>query len=794
MEKVVIRRKVVAMMLMMVALMAGQRAWAVSTFTVEATGNGNTFKIKRSDTSKEETIKYYTISLSAFAGVHFTDTNGEYTFPVGIESYSVEVPETPVRRIEAKYLYYSGSGHTYRFLVTDKNGYEYAHLDRTLTYNGYAITSSTPFGVKDVTIYANEYTADDAGYDDNGFKSVASSFYFNQSAPKGYFSTVGAQLRMTLSMDAKENDDAYEYLQLLINDTINCDDRQHCSDGDPGNISLSRYMAGFEMKRKSKDGEYKTYTFPVLDVANGEGAENPWGYNTSDYIWRLSEHKFNTNCRATDGRIIIPTSFNKLVLRLNASGSSGSDEWAAKNVKAHIQAVDATAPTLESITLAGGTYVYKTSCYISLVFSEPVVVTGTPYLDTTWDNFNYLSGSGTNVLTFYNSKINTAPGTTLKVNSLSNVNAVKDLAGNAFSGSVSQTFSSVSVQKNTLYDDYVKFNDLYSSYPVSNTPAEPKPTIGFYYGNNNTILTLNTHYTRTYSNNTENDIVPGTGIITITGMGDYTGTASAEFNTRWATSRIIFKKNHNGSSITMTDQIFTYNVPQALKANSMTRDGYLFISWNTEADGSGTSYADEEVITNPSSTGTFTDGGSLTLYAQWSKDVWDELNGANGSEEYPYVISTTEGLDSLAARVNRGMTYNGKKFILSKNIAYEPTTNWNDATSTENNYTSIGNNDYAFGGIFDGQGYTVRGIRIYKGGDTDDDCCQGLFACNQQGTIQNVTLADARITGYACVGGIAGDNGGVIENCHVADNVVIHAVVDHAGAHGGIVGLNSDRI
>ena len=50
-------KRVLATVLMIVALMAGQRAWAVSTFTVEATGNGNTFKIKRSDTSKAETIK-----------------------------------------------------------------------------------------------------------------------------------------------------------------------------------------------------------------------------------------------------------------------------------------------------------------------------------------------------------------------------------------------------------------------------------------------------------------------------------------------------------------------------------------------------------------------------------------------------------------------------------------------------------------------------------------------------------------------------------------------------------------
>ena len=138
MKKNIIQRTL-ALVLTIAALAMTQAAMAVSTFTIEPEGNGNTFKIKRSDTSKAETVKYYTISLSALAGVHFTKTDGEYTFPVGTDSYSVTVPETAVNNIAAKYLYYSGSGHTYRFLVADKNGFEYKHLDRTLTYDGYTL-------------------------------------------------------------------------------------------------------------------------------------------------------------------------------------------------------------------------------------------------------------------------------------------------------------------------------------------------------------------------------------------------------------------------------------------------------------------------------------------------------------------------------------------------------------------------------------------------------------------------------------------------------------------------------
>ena len=61
-------------------------------------------------------------------------------------------------------------------------------------------------------------------------------------------------------------------------------------------------------------------------------------------------------------------------------------------------------------------------------------------------------------------------------------------------------------------------------------------------------------------------------------------------------------------------------------------------------------------------------------------------------------------------------------------------------------------------------------------------------------TIRNVILADARITGKREVGGIAGyitdiaGTGGIVENCRVGRDVTIHAVVDYAFNHGGVVG------
>ena len=179
-------------------------------------------------------------------------------------------------------------------------------------------------------------------------------------------------------------------------------------------------------------------------------------------------------------------------------------------------------------------------------------------------------------------------------------------------------------------------------------------------------------------------------------------------------------------------------------------------------------------------------------------DVWGIASGADGSEAHPYIITTTAGLDLLAKMVNGidGYTadkFDGKFFKLGNDITYAHTTDWNDATSTENNYISIGiKYDKEFWGTFDGDGHTISGIRIYKGNDE----CQGLFGY-VRGTVKNVTLSDARITGCNNVGGIVGflpnytdQLIGTVNNCHVDGNVAIHTVVSNADYHGGIVGYS----
>ena len=74
---------------------------------------------------------------------------------------------------------------------------------------------------------------------------------------------------------------------------------------------------------------------------------------------------------------------------------------------------------------------------MSVPFSELVTVEGTPTLTTTWGTLSYITGSGSNVLTFSGAIASDATGT-FSVSALSGT--VRDLAGNTFSGTVSKAF------------------------------------------------------------------------------------------------------------------------------------------------------------------------------------------------------------------------------------------------------------------------------------------------------------------------------------------------------------------
>ena len=140
-----------------------------------------------------------------------------------------------------------------------------------------------------------------------------------------------------------------------------------------------------------------------------------------------------------------------------------------------------------------------------------------------------------------------------------------------------------------------------------------------------------------------------------------------------------------------------------------------------------------------------------------------------------YTVTSAEGLKNIAKLVNE----EGKTDInitLDKNI---------DLTGID--WTPIGTESQPYTGNFEGGGHTITGLKIDKSG-TD---YVGLIGClGSGGKVQNVTLTNISVSGANCVGGIAGQNDGTVENCSVNGTVTGKGFTDT----GGIAGSNYGTI
>jgi uncharacterized repeat protein (TIGR02543 family) len=113
----------------------------------------------------------------------------------------------------------------------------------------------------------------------------------------------------------------------------------------------------------------------------------------------------------------------------------------------------------------------------------------------------------------------------------------------------------------------------------------------------------------------------------------------------------------------MDNQEIPLSEPTTLNQNVFVRTGYIFNGWNTEPDGSGTSFSDGEEID-----ASLLEGRKMTLYAQWDLVGGFDSNGATNAR--------------FSVRANKMVRFS------RGNLQYQASTNtWRFA---ENQYDTIG--------------------------------------------------------------------------------------------------------
>ena len=176
--------------------------------------------------------------------------------------------------------------------------------------------------------------------------------------------------------------------------------------------------------------------------------------------------------------------------------------------------------------------------------------------------------------------------------------------------------------------------------------------------------------------NPKTEITPGTKVD----MRFYAKWAEKTYDVAFNSNGGLGKGSQNGVSMIDTFQLKTF-ASLARDNGFQAPTGYSFASWNTAADGSGSSFGDGAYIysslTNVANT-------TVTLYAQWSPNPYEvafQPSGADGGEtmaNQTFTYDVTQELDHVA------FTYTGRAFKGWSTVSNNPTLFYPDGAEVAN--------------------------------------------------------------------------------------------------------------
>lgn len=187
-------------------------------------------------------------------------------------------------------------------------------------------------------------------------------------------------------------------------------------------------------------------------------------------------------------------------------------------------------------------------------------------------------------------------------------------------------------------------------------------------------------------------------------------------------------------------------------------DGDVYVTWNFYYPNSNDSYwtttweeGHPNSVAQPTKVELYIDGVKVAENDAKMSDpdnlkpvVWRELGGVEQADlvenNGEYTINNLKELQIFRNTVNAGNNYAKKTVKLAANI---------DLGNEE--WTPIGTSKNPFNGTFDGQNYTISNL-VITGNNSD----VGLFGRTNNGEVKNLTVENAKVSGYLNVGVVAG--------------------------------------
>ncbi|MHB0990509.1 MAG: beta strand repeat-containing protein [Burkholderiales bacterium] len=249
-------------------------------------------------------------------------------------------------------------------------------------------------------------------------------------------------------------------------------------------------------------------------------------------------------------------------------------------------------------------------------------------------------------------------------------------------------------------------------------------------------------------------ILSSSGTSTTNGAG---GNINVDDTVAWSANTLTLSAQNN------------ININSAMNATGTA--GLVLQYGQASTAGTGSSYNVNAPVNLAATSAFSTQMGSSGTLVHYT--VIDSLGAATDATTAP----TTASLQGMAATANLAGNY-----VLGSNLDATATSTWNSGAG----FTPIGNSTTAYSGTFDGLGHTIANLTI----NTPTVNYVGLFGeTSAASTIRNVGLTGGSVSGSSYVGGLVGNNYGMVSNAYATDSV-------NGGNYyaGGLVGRNVGTI
>ena len=191
----------------------------------------------------------------------------------------------------------------------------------------------------------------------------------------------------------------------------------------------------------------------------------------------------------------------------------------------------------------------------------------------------------------------------------------------------------------------------------------------------------------------------------------------------------------------------TCGKPFVVAVNAFKKDGYCFVGWE---------YEDK----------VYKEGDKADFYVDENENIvfvaqWEPILSGKGTEAEPYIVSSYNDLVKFAAMVNGGCEYSSAYYKLTSDIDCE-----------EKQLKPIGNDNYPFCGVLDGQWHVIKNAVFVAEGNYD-----GLFGkVGENGLLKNFGVTKFKMIGYGAIS--SAPIAGVYASSRAVTNVFADGEID----------------